>query len=566
MAGLIDQLDAKIAEILSGWSIYTTLIALLITAFLVGAIVYAEEPDVHPMLLARGSSASMVRQPGESAIYRSHDAPHGYPLRAGLQVKYPGAPPYSGGKNGDLRDIWRRVTGELPLEQGASAGQPGKIFTILGKEQIVDNKISDVTQEIIVIGSHFVGRGSRRVVVYLPNSIELLSTIFAGAFYGFTTILLPYNQPHARVVELLRQTNADALVAQAGSLPLDELIKAGASVTEVIWVAERASRHVGWGDVPESIGRKIGVSVWHELVKENRNSAAELPTVESGQKPGNIVAVWQGRTGAENQVVEFTQGNMVAAVAALIYALPSTQRMNPSDLFLPVDSLTHTYTLALTLAALFCRATVAINSVAGPGVQISLAARTIAPTIIAASAETAAKLHSDTSTSVVGSMKKLAHALQTKALDAGRMPVDSILTRLNAPTKANVGATPGKLRLLFVSERAGADTPPLSSEALSDLRVFTGARVIYALTAARVCGAVAQTDVYDYRRELGTKHCHFGVPLSSVEVKLKDTGSHRTTDEKIEGSIVVSGPAVAGQEAELGIVAKFRDDNTLAYV
>lgn len=86
MAGLIDQLDAKIAEILSGWSIYTTLIALLITAFLVGAIVYAEEPDVHPMLLARGSSASMVRQPGESAIYRSHDAPHGYPLRAGLQV------------------------------------------------------------------------------------------------------------------------------------------------------------------------------------------------------------------------------------------------------------------------------------------------------------------------------------------------------------------------------------------------------------------------------------------------------------------------------------------------
>lgn len=130
----------------------------------------------------------------------------------------------------------------------------------------------------------------------------------AGAFYGFTTILLPYNQPHAKVVELLRQTNADALVAQAGSLPLDELINAGASVTEVIWVAERASRHVGWGDVPESIGRKIGVSVWHELVKENRNSATELPTVESGQKPGNIVAVWQGRTGAENQVVEFTQG------------------------------------------------------------------------------------------------------------------------------------------------------------------------------------------------------------------------------------------------------------------
>ncbi len=86
MAGLIEQVDAKIAEILSGWNIYTTLIALLITALLVGSIIYTEEPDVHPMLLARGSSASMVRQPGESALYRSHGVPHGYPLRTGLQV------------------------------------------------------------------------------------------------------------------------------------------------------------------------------------------------------------------------------------------------------------------------------------------------------------------------------------------------------------------------------------------------------------------------------------------------------------------------------------------------
>ncbi len=265
-----------------------------------------------------------------------------------------------------------------------------------------------------------------------------------------------------------------------------------------------------------------------------------------------------------------------------MYALPSTQRMNSSDLFLPVDSLTHTYTLCLTLAALFSHAAVAINSVAGPGVEISRAARTISPTIIVASAETAAVLHSTTSTTAVGSMKKLAHTLQTKALDAGRMPADSILTRLNAPAKATVGATPGKLRLLFVSERAGAATPPLSSSDLSDLRVFTGARVIYALTVPKVCGAVAQTDVYDYRREPGTKHCHFGVPLSSVEIKLKDKGSHRTTDEKVEGEvsvyqrlhrqmktdsvqIVVSGPAVAGKEAELGVVGKIRDDNTLAY-
>ncbi len=72
------------------------------------------------------------------------------------------------------------MTGELPLEQGASAGQPGKIFTIFGKEQIVDNNTNDVTQEIVVIGSHLEGCGSRRVAVYLPNCIELLSVIFGA--------------------------------------------------------------------------------------------------------------------------------------------------------------------------------------------------------------------------------------------------------------------------------------------------------------------------------------------------------------------------------------------------
>ncbi|KAK5122519.1 hypothetical protein LTR16_004069, partial [Cryomyces antarcticus] len=132
-----------------------------------------------------------------------------------------------------------------------------------------------------------------------------------------------------------------------------------------------------------------------------------------------------------------------------------------------------------------------------------------------------------------------------------------------------VGSTPGKLRLLFVSERVGAGSPPLTSEQLSDLRVFTGARVIYALTAAQVAGAVSQTSIFDYRREEGRsgKHSHFGIPLSSVEVKLVDTLTHRTTDKgNPEGEITVLGPAVAGGKAALGVMGTFRADHTLAYV
>lgn len=243
----------------------------------------------------------------------------------------------------------------------------------------------------------------------------------------------------------------------------------------------------------------------------------------------------------------------------MISALPGPQRFSPSDTFLAADSWTHSYPLTLTLAALFSHSTIAINSVASPGVDLTLATRSIAPTIVVVSAETAAKLHNTTSKSVGGGLKALAHYVETRALSSGRLPTDSLFSRINAPTRASVGTTPGKLRLLFVSERVGHNTPPLSSTDLSDLRVYLNARVIYALTAAKVAGAVAQGNVYDYRRGLtaSNKHSHFGVPVSSVELKLKDNASHKNTDDQVVGEIVVTGPSVAGGQANLGVNGEF---------
>ena len=140
-------------------------------------------------------------------------------------------------------------------------------------------------------------------------------------------------------------------------------------------------------------------------------------------------------------------------------------------------------------------------------------------------------------------------------LTGGRLPTDTFLTKLNAPTRADIGSTPGQLRLIFVSERIGHDTPPLTSEDLSDIRIYTRARVVYALTAAKVAGAVAQTNIYDYRREPtpSKKHNHFGVPLSCVEIKLRDTPQYKTTDEQCIGELVVTGSSVAGGEVSLAV-------------
>jgi hypothetical protein len=77
MAGLLEQLDGLISDILAGWNLYTTLITFGILGF-VGFVIYdSADADTHPLLLARQAQASYVRQPRESAVFRSPETPHG---------------------------------------------------------------------------------------------------------------------------------------------------------------------------------------------------------------------------------------------------------------------------------------------------------------------------------------------------------------------------------------------------------------------------------------------------------------------------------------------------------
>jgi acyl-CoA synthetase (AMP-forming)/AMP-acid ligase II len=325
---------------------------------------------------------------------------------------------YTAGRDGDLRDIWRRVTGEIPLEKGATSGGTANIVTVFGKEGVTDHAIADITKEITVIGKHLKDHGAKRVAIYLPNSLEFLVALFAGAFYDFVPILIPYNQPHHTLTELLNQTKADALIAEAGSVPLADVGKGVSSLRQVIWTVEKTSRHMDWNEVPEGIGGKIDVSVWHQLVQDLKIAFPELPK-DAGKAP-NVAFLWQERVGKAAEIVEFTQQNLAAGTGALLSALPGPQRFNASDSFLAADTFTNSYTLCLTLAALYAHATVIINSVAGPGVDLTLATRSIAPTIAVVSAETAAKLHNTTTTSITSGLKKVAHYLETRSLTAYR--------------------------------------------------------------------------------------------------------------------------------------------------
>jgi hypothetical protein len=82
MGSTVDQLDQQIADILASANVYTFVLLGGILAF-IGWVVYdSQDADTHPLLLARQAQASHIRIPGESAVYRSPETPHGCRLPA----------------------------------------------------------------------------------------------------------------------------------------------------------------------------------------------------------------------------------------------------------------------------------------------------------------------------------------------------------------------------------------------------------------------------------------------------------------------------------------------------
>lgn len=180
---LLAKVDTALNDIFAGWSLSTTIIATVLFFFLAYPWLTWKDPDTHPFLLARQATASPVRQSGESAIYRSTEVPYGYPLRSGLNVKDPGAPKWSSGRNGDLRDIWIQAMRGPLKDDGSPAGPKGKLLTVLGREKVVERSLESLMLEINVIGTYIQHTKGKRVAVCLSNSGELLASIFGEYTY-----------------------------------------------------------------------------------------------------------------------------------------------------------------------------------------------------------------------------------------------------------------------------------------------------------------------------------------------------------------------------------------------
>jgi hypothetical protein len=396
-----------------------------------------------------------------------------------------------------------------------------------------------ITRQINLIGQHIAEQGGIRVAIYLPNSVELLITLFACSFYpNLTTVLIPFDVSKDELLSMLRRSAVDTVVTAPGSFPFDAVAKAYPSLRQLIWVVDEGSRHMDWNEVPEGTGGSVNVATWQDIINDAPQGAGiELPPLDTNTTPKDVVTFWQTKPGQLEEMVRFSQSNLVAGIAGQIASIPTQHRMGPADLFLPADSLMNIHTLTLTLAALYSNASVALNAVAGKSPDLVLATQGVAPTVIVATPATLLKVHAESTSKLGSPLAQVAHTIAARSLNLhGIFSPSNLLSTFSAATRPAIGTTPGKLRLVYAAERAGGDQPHLSSQVLSDLRIFTGARLVYALTAAKVAGAIAQTGFFDYRLDTNPKG-HFGPPVTSVEVVLKDAGAHRTTDETIEGEV-----------------------------
>lgn len=211
------------------------------------------------------------------------------------------------------------------------------------------------------------------------------------------------------------------------------------------------------------------------------------------------------------------------------------------------------YPLTVTLAALFSNASLALTPVNGPNVPYSAAFAGMSPTIVIASSQTISNHCKDRERVLLTNKLGIGHWWKSRSLKAGIMP--------KPPAKT---PTP---RLIYTYDNAAASTPPLPPTDLFNLKIFTGARCIYAFKNSHVAGAVAQTNMLDYRnleKSQGEKS-HFGPPLSCVEIKLRDDEERRSGDSKPMGRLVISGPAVVGGRVVADQVMAVTDENTLIY-
>lgn len=179
-SSILQSIDSQLDQLFAGWNVYSTILFVILLAYLFSPLFFGTEADVHPLLLARQAQPSRVRQSGESPVYRSLEVSHDFPLRTGLNVKDEGAPKWSPGRDGDLRDIWREA---LRSRESSPLGGFSRMVTARGKGGPTSSEFPAVSKEINIIGNHLKAQKAKKVAVYIPNSVEFFVALLGTCLF-----------------------------------------------------------------------------------------------------------------------------------------------------------------------------------------------------------------------------------------------------------------------------------------------------------------------------------------------------------------------------------------------
>lgn len=362
---------------------------------------------------------------------------------------------------------------------------------------------------------------------------------------------MPYGLSPDKLAPLLAHTSVDHLIAEAGSVDLNAVLSANKNIKNIIWVTKAGSQHLDWSSDAPSI---FNITSWQDLIDNNRRSANSevLPLDKDSQVPP--VSIFTPTPSGTYDLIKYASENLISAIAAIQATLPRTYKLSASDTVLPTTSLTDSYTLSWAFAALYSHSTLALNSVAGEKIKLDVAVSIAKPTVLIASPQAVASYLSDPRTIKPSGISKFN---DTRSLQAGNLPTK----KRSVPNLPSLSA----LRVLLIPQAFNSSarpSPTLTSADLHALRLVLGARIGYALTTPLVAGAVAQTNILDYR-DKGRDVVCYGAPLSSVEVNLEG-------DEEVvggstpQGKLTVKGPAVVGGgKVTLDLVVQIDKDHTV---
>lgn len=122
-------------------------------------------------------------------------------------------------------------------------------------------------------------------------------------------MLIFQKESSRNLAQILHRTQADVLVAAAGTIPLNDLLKAYSRLKQIVWVVERASRHLDWNEVPREFGDSTNITAWHDIVhNKDKPFSSDLPEINPNVILPNVVVAHRSSGDTEtSEIVEFTQ-------------------------------------------------------------------------------------------------------------------------------------------------------------------------------------------------------------------------------------------------------------------